>query len=324
MTTTMTTGDRPYRILLYYKFVRIDDHAAFAEAHLQFCRDLGVRGRIIVAPEGINGTVSGTVEQTERYMNALREDTRFADMWFKVDEAGGHVFRKMFVRAKDELVTFRVEDRTDPNELTGHYLAPKEFYEAMQRDDVVILDGRSDYEYDLGHFKNAIRPAVKSFREFPDWIRANMAQYKDKTILTYCTGGIRCEKLTGFMLKEGFTNVAQLHGGIVTYGRDEEVQGRSWVGKCYVFDERISVPINRAEEYTVVSQCLHCGATCDRYVNCANLDCHKQHFCCQECEPKYRRSCSTECMDAPPHRHEWPIDGIPEAAGGMPEDSVAG
>ncbi len=308
MSTETTAGEQLYRILLYYKFVRIDDHVAFAEAHLDFCRSIGVRGRIIVAPEGINGTVSGTVEQTELYKQGLCKDPRFADMWFKTDESDNHVFRKMFVRAKDELVTFRVEDHTDPNELTGRYLSPAEFYETMQRDDVVILDGRSDYEYDLGHFKNAIRPDIKSFREFPDWIRNNMEQYKDKTVLTYCTGGIRCEKLTGFMLKEGFRDVAQLQGGIVTYGRDEQTQGRSWVGKCYVFDERISVPVNRAEEYTIVSQCHHCGAICDRYVNCANLDCHKQHFCCEECEPKYRRSCSEACMDAPVHRHEWPAE----------------
>lgn len=306
MSTETAVESREYRILLYYKFVHIDDPAAFAEEHLQFCNRLNVRGRIIIAPEGINGTVSGTVEQTERYMEALRQDPRFADMWFKVDEADDHVFRKMFVRAKDELVTFRVEDRTDPNEITGRYLSPEEFYDAMQRDDVVILDGRSDYEYDLGHFKNAIRPDIKSFREFPEWIRDNMAQYRNKTVLTYCTGGIRCEKLTGFLLQEGFKDVAQLHGGIVTYGKDEKVQGRSWVGKCYVFDERISVPINHAEEYTVVSHCLHCGTQSDRYVNCANLDCHKQHFCCEECEPKHRRSCSAECMDAPVHRHEWP------------------
>lgn len=297
-----------YRVLLYYKFVRIDNHEAFADEHLHFCKELGLNGRIIVAPEGINGTVSGTPEQTEQYMNALREDARFADMWFKIDDVEKHVFRKMFVRAKEELVTFRVEEPTDPNELTGQYLSPKEFYELLDRDDVVVLDGRSDYEWDLGHFKNAIRPDVKSFREFPDWIRENMQQFKDKKVLTYCTGGIRCEKLTGFMIKEGFQDVAQLHGGIVTYGKDPEVQGKAWVGKCYVFDERISVPINNAEEYQVVSTCLHCGESCDRYVNCANLDCHKQHFCCEKCEPLYRRSCSTACMDAPVHRHEWPAE----------------
>lgn len=297
-----------YRVLLYYKFVRIDNPEAFAEEHLRYCRELGLNGRIIIAPEGINGTVSGTLEQTEHYMNTLRNDTRFADMWFKIDEVEGHVFRKMFVRAKDEVVTFRVEEPTDPNELTGQYLSPKEFYELLDRDDVVVLDGRSDYEWDLGHFKNAIRPGVKSFREFPDWIRENMQQFKDKKVLTYCTGGIRCEKLTGFMIKEGFQDVAQLHGGIVTYGKDPEVQGKAWEGKCYVFDERISVPINNAEDYTVVSTCLHCGESCDRYVNCANLDCHKQHFCCENCEPLYRRSCSTACMDAPVHRHEWPAE----------------
>jgi UPF0176 protein len=169
----------------------------------------------------------------------------------------------------------------------------------MQRDDVLILDGRTDYEYDLGHFKNAIRPPVKSFRDFPFWIRENLSAYKDKTILTYCTGGIRCEKLTAFMLSEGFEHVAQLHGGIVTYGKDENIKGKLWEGLCYVFDQRVAVPINHTEEYTVLTTCLHCGKPSDRYINCANIDCHNQHFQCEECEKKTFRSCSKECETAP-------------------------
>ncbi|KAA2302120.1 hypothetical protein FY526_21480, partial [Clostridioides difficile] len=117
----------------------------------------------------------------------------------------------------------------------------KEFHEHLQRDDVIVIDGRNDYEYEIGHFRGAIRPDVESFREFPEWIRENLGDMKDKTIITYCTGGIRCEKLTGFMINEGFQDVAQLDGGIVTYGKDPEVQGHLFDGKCYVFDERISV-----------------------------------------------------------------------------------
>ena len=297
-------SEKSYRVLLYYKFVPIQGYALFAQHHAHLCWQLGLKGRILIAPEGINGTVSGTIDQTECYITTVQMDERFSDMQFKIDEVDGHVFDKLFVRAKEELVTFRAGEEGNPLKQTGKHLSPEEWYEIMQQDDDLILDGRTDYEYDLGHFKNAIRPPVKSFRDFPVWIRENLSAYKDKTILTYCTGGIRCEKLTAFMLSEGFQNVAQLDGGIVSYGKDEHVRGKLWEGLCYVFDKRISVPVNRAEQYIVVSTCIHCGTPSDRYVNCANIDCHKQHFQCVECETKTRRSCCSECQNA--SRHEIP------------------
>ena len=205
-----------YRVLLFYKFVRIDNPEQFTAEHLQYCKDLGVKGRILIASEGINGTLSGTVQQTERYMRDLQANPLFSDIVFKIDEADGHTFKKMFVRHKKELVTFRYEKELDPNRIGGKRLSPAEFYEQLQNEDVIVLDGRNDYEYDIGHFRGAIRPEVESFREFPEWIRNNLSGYKDKKVLTYCTGGIRCEKLTGFLLSEGFSDVAQLEGGIVT------------------------------------------------------------------------------------------------------------
>lgn len=287
-----------YQVLLYYKYVHIEDPETFTEEHLAFCKSLGLKGRILVAEEGINGTVSGTIEQTNQYMETLHNDPRFADMEFKIDPADGHAFKKMFVRHRQELVTLRLDKDINPNEKTGTYLSPKEFYEEMQRDDVLILDARNDYEYAIGHFRGAINPKVNTFRELPEWIDENLSEHKDKKILAYCTGGIRCEKLTGYMLEQGFKDVAQLHGGIVTYGKDEEVQGRYFDGKCYVFDERISVPINKHEE-VIVANCYHCGKPEDRYVNCANPECNLQHVCCEECEIKYERSCSDECRVHP-------------------------
>jgi UPF0176 protein len=207
----------------------------------------------------------------------------------------------MHVRYKKELVTFRHSEEINPNVLSGRHLSPKEFYEKMNENNVVILDGRTDYEYDLGHFKNAVRPPLKSFREFPDWIKSEFGKYKDKKVLTYCTGGVRCEKLTGLLMNEGFKNVYQLQGGIINYSQDAELKGKMFEGKCYVFDERISVPVNFADEYTLTGKCYHCGKAADRYVNCANLDCHMQHFECEECEEKWARSCSEECMNAPRH-----------------------
>jgi UPF0176 protein len=169
-----------YRVLLYYKFVKIPEPEVFAQNHLAFCKNLDLRGRILIAPEGINGTVSGTAEQTRAYIKHMHSNPLFLDLEFKTDEISSHVFKKLHVRHKKEIVTLRPEHDINPTELTGKYLKPDEFNNALQEDDVIILDGRTDYEYDLGHFKNAIRPGVKSFREFPDWLRENFSQSRSK------------------------------------------------------------------------------------------------------------------------------------------------
>lgn len=222
-----------FTVLLYYKFVKVDNAEQFAQEHLAYCKELGIKGRILIADEGINGTLSGTPEQAEKYMNDLRANPLFSDIVFKIDTSDQHVFKKMFVRYKKELVTFRYEDsELDPNVIGGKRLSPKEWHDYLQREDVIILDGRNGYEFDIGHFRGAIRPEVESFREFPEWIRENMKDLKDKPILTYCTGGIRCEKLSGFLIEEGFQDVYQLEGGIVTYGQDEEVKGHLWTANA--------------------------------------------------------------------------------------------
>ncbi|GAQ16635.1 sulfurtransferase [Oceanobacillus picturae] len=287
-----------YQVLLYYQYVPIEDPESFATEHLKFCKELELKGRILVAAEGINGTVSGTVEQTEKYMEAMHTDPRFADMVFKIDEHDGHAFKKMHVRPREEIVSLRLEDDINPLETTGNYLSPKEFFEAMQEEDTVVIDARNDYEYDLGHFRGAIRPEIETFRELPDWIKENKEQFKDKKVLTYCTGGIRCEKFSGWLLEEGFEDVSQLHGGIVSYGKDPEVQGELWDGQCYVFDNRISVPINR-KEHVVVGVDYFDGQPCERYVNCANPECNQQILCSEENEHKYMRGCTHECRVSP-------------------------
>lgn len=297
------TDEKRYRVLLFYKYVPIEDEQEFAAQHLAFCKNLGVRGRIIVAKEGINGTLSGTVEQVDTYMETLRQDPRFADIEFKIDEVNGHAFKKMFVRAREEIVSLHLPDDVNPSELTAENLEPKEFYKEMQRDDTLVLDARNEYEYRIGHFRDAVKPDVDTFRELPDWIHDHLSDQKDKKILAYCTGGIRCEKLTGYLLKEGFEDVAQLHGGIVSYSKDPEVQGKWYDGKCYVFDERRSVPVNRTDEDVVVAHCYHCGKTEDHYVNCANPECNLQYVCCEACERKYKRSCSKECRNHPRNRY---------------------
>jgi UPF0176 protein len=292
-----------YQVLLYYKYIEIDDPQAFRDQHFEFCSSLGLRGRILVATEGINGTVSGTVEQTEKYMEFMRSDARFSDMVFKMEKSEGHAFKKLKIKVKPEIVNLSLDEDLNPNEITGKHLPPKEFLETLQQDDVIILDARNTYEYDLGHFRGAIRPDIETFRELPKWVEENLSEHKDKKILTYCTGGIRCEKFSGFLVNEGFKDVSQLEGGIITYGYDPEVKGALWDGKCYVFDERISVPVNRTGEETVVGKCHHCGKPEERYVKCGNPECNKHLLLCEDCEHEHYRSCSQECKDHPHNRY---------------------
>ncbi|MEM6821467.1 MAG: rhodanese-related sulfurtransferase [Verrucomicrobiota bacterium] len=287
-----------YQILLYYKYTRIVDPEAFARKHLDACRALGLRGRILVASEGLNGTVSGTVEATNAYIDLVRVSPSFHDMQFKIDVAEDHAFQKMFVRPRTEIVTLGLNEQdVDPNECTGKRLSPVEFLEAMENEDVVILDGRNDYESDLGYFEGAIAPRVRNFRDFPEWIRENLSDVKDKKVLTYCTGGIRCEKLSGFLIREGFQDVSQLEGGIVTYGKDPEVRGKKFKGKCYVFDERIGVDVNSSSDACLVSHCQVTGKPTDRYVNCAYPPCNRQFFISEEGEAKEGRYCSDTCKE---------------------------
>lgn len=291
-----------YRVLLYYQYVPIEDPEAFAADHKQLCQELELKGRILVAHEGINGTVSGTVEQTNRYIDHMQADERFKDMVFKVDEAEGHAFAKLKVRPRKELVTLRLEDDINPLEVTGDYLEPKAFLEAMKEENTVILDARNTYEHELGHFKGAIRPEVETFRELPQWIQDHRSELEGKKILTYCTGGIRCEKFSGFLKQEGFDDVGQLHGGIVSYGKDPDVQGENWDGQCFVFDDRLRVPVNKVNPL-VVGRDLFTGEPCERHVSCGNPECNKKILMSEETEHAYLRACSDHCRTHPRNRY---------------------
>ncbi|MCO7125689.1 rhodanese-related sulfurtransferase [Sporolactobacillus shoreicorticis] len=306
------TEEKPFRVLLYYHYVDIGDPQQFAEKQLHFCNELGLKGRILVGKEGLNGTVSGPVEQTQKYMDTLHQDQRFKDMPFKIDETDGHVFKKMHVRPRKEIVALKLDEDIDPHKLTGKHLKPKEFYKEMQNEDVLLIDARNDYETQIGHFQNAILPNIHNFRSLPEWIERNLSGCKDKKVLTYCTGGIRCEKFSGYLLRAGFKDVSQLDGGIVEYGKDPEVQGKRYDGKCYVFDQRISVSVNRTDKDVIIGHCIHCGKSCDRIVNCANPECNKQIICCEECEKAHHRSCSDACYHHPRNRYSSECDTKPE------------
>ncbi|MGY3190011.1 oxygen-dependent tRNA uridine(34) hydroxylase TrhO [Lysinibacillus sp. TE18511] len=283
-----------YQVLLFYHYTKIEDPAAFSATHLTMCKEIGLKGRILVANEGINGTVSGTIEQTEQYMANMQADSLFEGIVFKIDAADGHAFKKMHVRPRRELVNLGLEEDVNPHELTGRYLTPEQFLAEMQDENTVVLDVRNTYEYDVGHFRGAIRPDVQNFRDTPEWVRANRELFEGKNVLTYCTGGIRCEKFSGWMKREGFGDIGQLHGGVATYGKDPISKGQLWDGQMYVFDERLTVPINQVE-HVIIGRDHYDGEPCERYINCANPECNKQIIASEKNEAKHLGGCTIKC-----------------------------
>lgn len=290
-------------VLLYYCYTSIENPEVFREDHHRLCLDLGLRGRIIVAKEGLNGTVSGSKEACEQYMEAVTGDPRFAHTAFKVDVSDTPAFEKMHVRVKPEIVHSTLH-HIDPNEKTGGYVESEEFRKILKEEpeDTIILDVRSNYEHMIGKFKNAVTLDIDNFRDFPEKV-ADLEKYKDKKIVTYCTGGIKCEKASAYLLEQGFENVHQLHGGIIKYGL--EAAGEDFEGKCYVFDNRIVKEVNTVNP-TVISECYVTGKPSDRMVNCANPHCNKHIPMSEKGAEVYEGCCSEACMQNPDRR---PYDG---------------
>ena len=289
-----------YQTLLYYCYSRIEDAEQFASDHLQFCKSLNLVGRIIVADEGLNGTVSGAAESCKMYMDTLHADPRFSKIDFKIDNVEEPSFIKMHCRYKSEIVHSGLRDPgiINPEKKTGIHLEPADFVKMKDDQDVVIVDVRSNYEHSIGRFKNAVTFDIENFRDFPAMIN-ELAQYKDKKIVTYCTGGIKCEKASALLLHEGFENVYQLHGGIIKYGK--EAGGKDFEGKCYVFDNRVAVNVNTVNP-VVISTCRNCGANTTKMINCANPECNEHFTQCDACGEKLDGACSALCQEHPRKR----------------------
>ena len=287
---------KEFEILLYYLYVDIQDPESFASSQRRLCEENEIKGRIIISHEGINGTVSGKKEATAEYKKQTLEDLGTDGIQFKVDLSDGHAFKKLSVKVRPEIVSLHLDDEGDinPNKKTGERLAPEQFLSEMESGEVIVFDGRNKYESDLGKFKGAVCPPVNNFREFPEWIRENFSHAKGKRVLTYCTGGIRCEKLSGFLLEEGFKSVAQLDGGIINYSKDSKTKGKNFDGECYVFDQRIGIEVN-SDNPKIISKCIHCDQPSQRYRNCGWKPCNDQIFICDSCEEEFGKFCGEQC-----------------------------
>ena len=273
-------------VLLYYKFVEIKDPAFETIQHKYVCDGLGLKGRIIIAQEGINGTVAGNSAQLKRYIDYMDNHPLFDGIVFKRSYAGKMPFGKMIVKHRDEIVT--LGKKVDIGN-TGTYLKPSELHNLFEKDeDMVVVDMRNNYEYDVGRFEGAIQPDTTKFYELPRKIK-NLKIDKDKKIVTYCTGGIRCEKATVLLKEIGYENVYQLEGGIVKYL--EKYPDGYFKGKNFVFDNRMVTNVDTPSGKKILSKCEHCRQSCDRYIDCTDTKCHRLFICCKDCEKKHSGFC---------------------------------
>ncbi|WP_111564908.1 rhodanese-related sulfurtransferase [Rhizobium sp.] len=241
MTDTSTQqATSPFLVAALYHFVSVPHFENLRAPLQQLCEDNGVKGTLLLAHEGINGTIAGPDAGIATVLGYLRAMPEFARLEHKESRASKMPFVRMKVKLKKEIVTMGVEN-IDPNKIVGTYVAPKDWNALISDPDTIVIDTRNDYETAIGIFKGAVDPNTKTFREFPDWVKNNTGLHNKPKIAMYCTGGIRCEKATAFMKEQGFDEVYHLKGGILKYLEEVPQEESLWEGACFVFDERVSV-----------------------------------------------------------------------------------
>jgi len=223
-----------------YKFTEVGDPVALKDRLIRYLADTSLLGTVLVAKEGVNGTISGPPKEVEDFIVFLSDALGVENIPSKRATSSFRPFHRMKVRLKKEIVTLGV-DGIDPNREVGQYVPPEQWNALIEREDVVLVDTRNDYEYAVGSFKGALNPKTKSFREFPDYVDRNLDPAKTPKVAMFCTGGIRCEKATGLMLQKGFKEVYHLEGGILEYFNRVDSKQSLWDGECFVFDERVTV-----------------------------------------------------------------------------------
>ncbi len=244
-------------VATFYKFVRLSDFTLRRQSLLEFCQRQDIKGTILLAPEGINGTVVGTRRGIDAVLAFLRSDPLLADLEHKEALTKSSPFRRMKVKLKKEIVTLGLPE-VDPNQQVGNYVEPQKWNELITDSEVVVIDTRNQYEVDIGTFQGAIAPKTRSFREFPDYVVNHLNPKQHKKVAMFCTGGIRCEKASSFLLSQGFQEVYHLKGGILKYLEEVPPEESLWQGECFVFDERVAVKHGLAEgSHTMCRSCGH-------------------------------------------------------------------
>ena len=244
-----------------YKFVALPAYAELRQPLLEFCQASGVCGSLLLADEGINGTIAGPAAGIQAVLEFLEQQPGLADLELKHSSADEAPFERMKVRLKREIVTMGIEG-IDPTQAVGTYVEPKDWNRLLEDPDVIVIDTRNEMEVAIGSFRGAIDPGISSFREFPEWMRSKLSRGEQPKLAMFCTGGIRCEKSTAFLKQEGFEEVYHLKGGILKYLEQVPAEESLWQGQCYVFDKRVSVGHGLVQgDY---SACHACGIPLDR------------------------------------------------------------
>lgn len=238
-----------------YSFTHLEDYPALREPLLDECLGRGIRGTLLLAEEGINGTIAGDRAGIDAVLAWLRRDPRLKDLDHKESEDESMPFYRMKVKLKREIVTLGVPG-IDPNARVGTYVAPSDWNAVVNDPDVVLVDTRNHYEYGIGTFRGALDPGTTSFREFPEWVQANLDPARNRKVAMFCTGGIRCEKASSYLLEQGFETVYHLRGGVLKYLEEVPEAESTWEGECFVFDNRVSV--NHRLEKGEYDQCHGC------------------------------------------------------------------
>ena len=246
---------KKYLNVAFYKFVHFSNYTSFQSKILNFCVERNIKGTILLAEEGINAAVAGAKKNIYELLNFLKTDNRFSDIRHKESYSEEIPFHRMRVKLKKEIVSLG-QPNINLSNRSGIRVDPKNWNILLADPDVVLVDARNDYEYQIGTFKNAISPKTTNFREFPTFIKEKLNTEKNKKIAIFCTGGIRCEKASSYMLSKGFENVYQLNGGILKYMNEIETDKSLWEGECFVFDSRVSVDSELAEGN--YEQCYAC------------------------------------------------------------------
>jgi UPF0176 protein len=278
------------KILLYYKFTPIADPEAIRLWQASLCGALGLKGRILISEHGINGTVGGNLKDLKAYVRQTRSYPGFKDIVFKWSDGSRDDFPRLSVKVRPEIVTFGVPGKVKVDEKGvvggGKRLKPEQVHKLVEErgDEVVFFDGRNAYEAAVGKFKDAVVADVRHTRDFPAELRKpKYDKLKDKPVVTYCTGGIRCEVLSMLMKKEGFKEVYQIDGGIVKYGEKYGDDGL-WKGSLYVFDDRMGTRFSGKS--ADIGRCSHCGGRTSNYENCADKSCNDLILVCEDCVPE--------------------------------------
>lgn len=280
-----------HTIILFYSFAKVENPEKFRDEQKELCKLLGLLGRMLIAPEGINATFEGTTENTEKYKAALHAIPQYAGLLFKESEGTGHAFTKLEIKVRKEIVTMEAGEFDIPKE-TAREMTAAELQELYKADeDFVVLDLRNDFEIEVGAFEKTVNPALRNFRDLKAKL-PELEHLKNKKVIAVCTGGIRCEKATCLLTREGFTDLYQLKDGIHTYM--QQFPGEYFKGSLFVFDNRMTTPVVDTPNREIIGKCKYCTTACETFYSDDSVRPSLKIICCENCYQEHKnilRSC---------------------------------